>query len=369
MGSYAQAYRRTGKEALGQVVNFFENLRKRQEQKEVYNQLLNAVSEYQNNLQNATQEAELLPGGKIASPFEAEARAKMPENSLANFGIGQPEYKPTNPLGLPRPIPNNLPERQTREVPQGERYEKARGAYDEFANAIVPLIANPEIGGDMLSRINAIGGLLGKQVSGMKPEAPKISTRNPEYDIINELTGEVLFKGQEKKKPGDIEGRFENSSTGTYWTYDKNLGEFTDTGIPYDKKSGSSSKSGGKGGDDKDEKETPLKETVSELIANLKNLKPYTVNEDGSKTRWSDEDIKFEKDKTLEKIKLQLLRPRTYQFITNVEKKWGRYLPPDKLKSEAEKHFLSGNIGEDELKDIKTYLRYYSEDIYEGLTK
>ena len=91
----------------------------------------------------------------------------------------------------------------------------------------------------------------------------------------------------------------------------------------------------------------------------------------------SSEDIKYAKDNTLENIKLQLLKPRAYEFVNNIEDLWRegdatgsrQYLSPKELYDEAIKHAKSGDLDEKSQDEIANYLKYYSTDIYKGLTQ
>jgi len=64
-----------------------------------------------------------------------------------------------------------------------------------------------------------------------------------------------------------------------------------------------------------------------------------------------------------ENIKLQVFKkdPRAYEFVNNIEKKWGRPLNATDLGQEALKHAEAGNLNDKDAGAIATYLKYISQ--------
>jgi len=269
-----------------------------------------------------------------------------------------------------------------------DQYGQSQDRIKEFMMAIAnaPPGTNTDVFRDLL-------GFLQQQSEGYKPKDIKRTAVSPYSDVYDEY-GDKIKSGDKKSvnnlgkvdkmtstrvnAKGEKIQTWQNQTTGK--TYEKNVGKVRDT------------RSGTK--DDDKDKEKSLDDAFAKDIASLKNLDVYSYTKDGNKIpiygkddegkytidtgeyeKQSASDIRYKKDRILERIKLKLLSKRTYEFVNNIESKWRegdktgskQYLKPIELKKEAEKHYLAGNIDEEQLKEIKTYLKYYSVDIYKGL--
>jgi hypothetical protein len=262
------------------------------------------------------------------------------------------------------------------EIPQEERYGKAVNEANTF---LAQGLSDQDLD---LGRLQVLANALNQKAAGLKPKEFEPFSMSPgEKRAVrlkkNPQPGEDPYEWvenpkPEERKPFDIEGSMENDKTGTYWTYDKQTGQFIDTKVPFTrdvrKRTG--------GGSDKDEEEARLKDTVSPLIANIKNFEKYQkdpktgeylTDGKGNKIPKTSLEENYEKDLLMEKINLQLLSPRAYQWLGNINKMWNKkYLTPKELKDEALKHAESENLSEDEQNELATYLKYY-QSIYPGL--
>jgi len=365
---------------MGDLASILEANRKKEEQKQFFNTVVNLFDKWQQGQEKAGMTSDLKEGGQVNNVLS-------PENLK---GIGG--AKPTG-LNLGVNLPANLqnvgtnqpPETQTREISPKERYSKGQKNLDEFMQAIVPLIMNPDVDESTISRTNVLGTLAQQQAEKLKPKEPTYFNLNQgDKRFMQDESGikEVAFNP--KFDTSKIE-EYERDENGNYKVYTiegqkyynklkkdaqgKKIGEEL-TRIP--------TKGEGKTTVNiNPPEEKGLKDTTAKLIADLKNFKPYTVNEEGTKIPMDEKDIKYAKDTTLENIKLQLLaNPRAYEFVTNIEQLWKagdptgsrQYLSPKELYNEALKHAQSGEIDEEVQDQIATYLRYYSDDIYKGLT-
>lgn len=356
---------------LSEIGRILEENRKKEEQKKLYDTIVSYWDKYQEGQKSASMDRGLKEGGQVNNVFSP---ANFTGRNLAgetpagmNLNVNIPKTVQQENMA---PVP---PETQTKVFTPQEKYKKAETNLNEFVQSITPLIMNPNVDESQLSRVNVLSNLAKQQTESLKPKTGTISERDPfkRYVKTDELGNETTIQeAGNKPKLFDIEGDFKNPKTKTHWSFDKQTGKYFDTGIPYDPNESKTTVNIKQG------KENTLDKDTAKLIADLKNFKPYTIDDEGKQIPMSPEDIKYNKDKTLENIKLQLLSPRGYQFINNIEELWRagdktgtkKYLSPKELYDEAVKHAESGDIDETVQDEIATYLKYYSDDIYKGLS-
>jgi len=360
-------------QGLSEIASILEANRKKKEQEQLYSTLLDYYNKWQQGLKEAKMPVNLKEGGQVNNVFSPE-----------NFTSPISGQKPT---GMNLRIPDNVqqiqenmlpvaPQTQTRKVPAAEQHKLAQENLSDFVTSLASLLLNQNADDKLLSKVNVLSGLAQQETERTKPKVGTVFERDPfkKYverdDYGNEKT---IQEADSKQKPFDIEGSYKNSKTKTYWSYDKQTGKHFDTGIPYDPNEGRATVNIKTG---KDEVKK-LGDNASELVANLRNIDPYVKDKEGNyikddkgnKVRKTPEDLKYEQDKTLEKMKLQLLSGKTYHYLNNLELLEGSYLSPQQIKEAAERDYLNDEIGDEELKELKNYLYYYTENIYEGLAK
>lgn len=78
------------------------------------------------------------------------------------------------------------------------------------------------------------------EIEGNKPFETKTGEVYPSTNGIPNFEKPLWTPPEAPPKPQtfDIEGSYKNPKTGTYWTFDKNVGKPIDLGIPYDKNKG-----------------------------------------------------------------------------------------------------------------------------------
>jgi hypothetical protein len=160
---------------LNDLGNYLAEQRKKKEQVEVYKTLSDAVNQYQQRQKG------------IRSGIDpADTTFETGDSGITDMVLG--DY-----LGKP------------------ERYEKAQGNFEDFQNALIPAMLNPNADQNTLGKVNVLSQLFGRQTEQMKPQQPKIGSVNPEHDIINELTGDIIRKGTAKIEKPD--SRYERTAT------------------------------------------------------------------------------------------------------------------------------------------------------------
>jgi uncharacterized protein YnzC (UPF0291/DUF896 family) len=262
------------------------------------------------------------------------------------------------------------------EIPQGQRYQRGQQQLNDF---ISKGISNQDVD---LGRLKILADVLSGQVEGLRPKERDIKEIDP-----TKAAGYYDESGRwvETRKPVTPKEELGNRYERVVKTLrDGKYGDWGQLKTPTEKgeiwefigKDKPEKNNGTGAGKQKEEK--GLKDNTSKLIADLKNIDPYQRNSEtgeyitdnkSQKIRKTPEDIKYEKDLTMENIKLQLLSPRTYEWMGNIEKLWGKdYLSPKELKNEAIKHAQAGGLTEEEQDDIAKYLKYYIS-IYPGLIK
>ena len=365
---------------LSQIGQILEANRQKKEREQLYSTVTGLIDKWKQGQEEAKMPVALKEGGRVSNPFSPE-----------NFRSPISGEKPT---GMNLKIPENVqqiqgdmlpvaPQTQTREIPASERYQKGQENLSELMTSVMQVLTHPNADNELLSKVNVLSGLAQRETDMMKPKERKVGTYNPEHDVVFEDTGEVIRQGRQKKDTNKVK-EYEMSEDGSHKIYEiagqkyMNLIEKDAEGNQIGTKlERIPAKGEGKTTVNiKQPEDKRLKETTAKLIADLKNFKPYTINTEGEKVPMSAEDVKYEKDKTLENIKLQLLSPRAYEFINNIEMLWRegdktgskQYLSPKEIYNEAVKHAESENIPEEVQDEIANYLKYYSEDIYNGLT-
>jgi hypothetical protein len=88
----------------------------------------------------------------------------------------------------------SIPERQTTMTPQKEKYEKAKANLNQFKNSMAEIVSNPNVDQNALSRLNVLGSLAEQQVEALKPKEKDVGTFNPEYDVVDKNTGNIIRK-------------------------------------------------------------------------------------------------------------------------------------------------------------------------------
>ena len=409
MSSYAKSYYKYGRQTLNDIVNLFDQIRKKKENDNFYNSALEAYKSSQDRNNQLSQGFD--PNDikfDLASPVTQPGQQQVQPTS--NYGIpnltsqsqqpnniatmvNKPETPPLPDFGtwdatlgdyIPKTQETTTADGNTISTPSPERYNRSQANNQEFLNSVIPQILNSDNLAGQMQKINALASLLNQQTETMKPVSPETFNLGQGQTRFQQFPGQEPQKVAEgAKKETPASARYERIET-----FDvggkpvmrglvKGTNQWEDIGTKYfkpDKKDGSTSGSS---------KETGLKDSASELVANLKNIDPYERNIDtgeyrldnnGNKIKRNPDDIKFEKDKTLEKVKLQLLSPRSYQWIVNIQKLWQKndptkeYLSPQELGKEAIKHAQEGNLTEKEQNELATYLKYYNS-IYPGLIK
>lgn len=361
----------TVKANLQNLAGILEANRKKEEQKQFFSTVVDLYDKWKQGQEMASMKTGLKEGEEVTNVLS-------PENLTGITG-----KKPTG-LNLEVKIPENIqsnlpvdtaPETRTREISPKERYEKGQENLSDFVEAIAPLVMNPNIDESSLSRANVLTNLAQQQTERLKPKDPtyfNLGAGQKRFKTDESgKTEEVAFnpKDPEKKNIYERVETFNVKGKPVKMGLRKDNGEWEELGEAYYRPRVTNINI-------QQEEEGRLKESTAKLIADLKNFKPYSVDEAGNKVPMSSEDIKFAKDSALENIKLQLLKPRAYEFITNIETLWRegdatgsrQYLSPKELYNEVLKHAESGNLDEKTQDEIATYLRYYSQDIYKGLT-
>ena len=270
---------------LGQGINNLEAIleenRKKKEREQLYNNVVGLVNKYQEGLKSATnQDVALKEGGKVKNVLSSETFSGQRLGGGKPTGMGLDVNLPENTQQVQQNMAPVPPETQTRQISPQEKFKNAETIYSDFENAIIPILTNPNVGEEDISRLNIFRTIAEKQKEKFRPKERKIGTFNPEYDVVDETTGEVLRKGTQKQKPFDVEGSMKNPKTKTYWSYNKQTGEYFDTQVPYDQSEGKSSTTNNYGSGDYNY--SNLYSNVQEGIKVIKSLKsaPTEVNKE-----------------------------------------------------------------------------------------
>jgi hypothetical protein len=230
MGAIAKATRRTGYDlGLNQLGGYLKEQRKREERKDFYKKVLDVYNQANAKIKDA------------GNDDVSTETAKNPFYDPNSLGLGDEGVMSSlNPEMTPTQLEPSTYEKTIRTpVPQAEQYKRAKKVVGDFQTSLLPFLLDPDADQEQLSRVNALGQLVGNQVENLKPLQKKYEEYDPakgEHEI-DPITGErtVVREPQTKPKLFDIEGTFKNSKTKTYWTYDKQTGKPVDTGIEYEK--------------------------------------------------------------------------------------------------------------------------------------
>ena len=119
------------------------------------------------------------------------------------------------------------------DVPQDPNFYTQRTAQAQ-SDLIESLIS---LGADSNESNLALGNIesLINANAPLRPVQPDYMQLDPTKDLFDKTTLTVVRKGTPKPQVRDIEGRYENAETGTYFVFDKDKGEFIDTGVKFPK--------------------------------------------------------------------------------------------------------------------------------------
>jgi hypothetical protein len=207
MSAFARAARNINYDlGLNKITEALQKRDQEKKRQEAFRQIGEAYKQWEGGQQNATSE-QLLPGGKVTNPF-------APSPSMGIGGTpGQIIREGTTPLPSNVLEGISIPERQTTMTPQKEKYEKAKANLNQFKNSMAEIVSNPNVDQNALSRLNVLGSLAEQQVEALKPKEKDVGTFNPEYDVVDKNTGNIIRKGTPKKTQKKTDSIYERVET------------------------------------------------------------------------------------------------------------------------------------------------------------
>jgi len=223
-GEYYRAKQRTGglSGSLSPIFELLKEKQRKEEQKEYFNSLYSAYKSAKNK-QNTIANTQLEPSTFQEGQGNVLSTMMGPKNEFT-----PPDIESTQ--GITDEVLGDY-------IPRQERLNKSEDIGNDFT---IDQIMNPSEHIDA-GRINVLGNQLQSNANRLKPPKTTVSERDPlkRYVERDDLGNEkVIQEAGEKTKPFDIEGSVKNSATKTYWTYNKQNGQWEDTKIAYDPNEG-----------------------------------------------------------------------------------------------------------------------------------
>ena len=360
--------------AISQAGKQIDEEKKKKQEEDFYNSVANLYSQWKQKQNTISNSGPYQLQGEVNNVF-APGNFSAGERLGTNLGGFNGTVDTTK---FNTPETNTPPPIQTKMISPEEKYGNAEANLNTLQNAIAPLLLNRNVNEKEIGKANILSQLAQSQVERSKPKEKQFfnlgkNQKRFSYNPNNGKTKEVASNIVEQLKDNPLDKKIDeyvNTKNQKVLIFQKPNGE------TYEKPYGRVRETK-KGSSNKEPKDKTLKPSTAKLIADLKNFQPFTVNDLGVKNPMSPDDIKYAKDNTLENIKLQLLSPRAYEFINNIEDLWRegdktgsrQYLSPKELYNETLKHAKNGELDEKVQDEIANYLKYYSTDIYKGLTK
>lgn len=184
MGSIARATNRVGYD-LG-INNLRDALIQREKEKDqeaIYSAIGEAFNNWQNNQQKNVDSAVELTG-KVTNPF-----------SPGNITQGLGQNMPKNILGEVLQTSYN-PGIQTKTVKNPQAiYDEALLNKNNFDNTTMPMSLDKNFDAEQLAKLNLLKGIIDQQTNQLKPKEKDITQVNPEYDLIDKNTGNLIRQG------------------------------------------------------------------------------------------------------------------------------------------------------------------------------
>jgi len=378
MARYSTSYYKYGRQALNDVLNVFDQLRRQREERDFYNNLLNVYNEAIAKQKQISEgfdpnDIRYVPGKSVGEEIQL-GKDKINMESPGDYILG--DYIP--------------PTQEIKSIPNIERYKRAKNILGEFQENVLPILLNKNIDENKAAKINLLGNLLSQKAESLKPQQPEA------FNLGRGESRFIQYPGTEPIKIAEgqpYEQKEQNPFTkvgadGYIYQWDFEKKQFVKTNLRAPEKEWQFKS------DDNKEKSKSLSPATSKLIADIVNPNEYVTDEYGNVLKFavddkgnyvrdektgqykldpagvpmkiSETEKKYRQENALQNVKLQTLGPRSYEFVENIEKLWGRRLSPKELKDEAIKHARAGNLSDEEASEIADFLKYYSV-IYQGL--
>lgn len=202
MASYSKVFNRSGRQAVQDIVNAItlvgqqlDEQRKKQEEKELFNTLLEAYNQSKGRLQNIEDFNAgdvTFQEGDADTVFRTEARPQLetaPPDITSGEGITD--------IILPDVLLNKK-----------ERYKAGQEELSNFRNALLPIIMNPEASETVLKRGNILGDILTSDTEKLKPSGTKRTQEDPfKRTVVTDEFGDVIEIIEAEDKPKDKKSR------------------------------------------------------------------------------------------------------------------------------------------------------------------
>ncbi|MEM3091533.1 MAG: hypothetical protein QXD05_00145 [Candidatus Pacearchaeota archaeon] len=353
---------------LNQLGKFLEEQRKKKEENEFYNNLL--------NIYNRAKERQR----QISEGFDVNDITYNPgksEDEIGDYILGDI---------IPKETQIKI-EGQKINIPSSERYSKAKNVFNEFQESMLPYILKEDLDTNRINKVNILSNLLAKEAEELKPKQPESFELGRGESRFIQYPGNLPIKVAEGEKFETEKNPFVKVGADGYlyqWDFDKKKFEKTNLKAPAKEWQF----------EPKEKQSKQLSQSTSKLIADILHPKEYVTDEFGNVLKFktdkkgnfvrddntgkyiidpagkpmkiSEEDRKYQKENALQNIMLQTLGSRSYEFIKNMEKLYGRRLSPQELKNEAIKHAKEGKLPDDAAGEIAEFLPYYNV-IYQGI--
>lgn len=211
MGHFAEAAQKANylsgvREGLSAIGSYLEKKRQKQEAEAFYKDITDKYNKYlERQKEIVSTDAKLKPDGQVSSVFSPESlggSSRLGKSTGMNLFDIKPEggggtIREKIPSLMPEPT---APETQTEKITDTEKYNESQKNLGEFESSIAPLILDPDISADEISRLNVLGSLSKAQTERMKPKNERftLSDGGQEYMFVD---GKPVLVAENKKDP------------------------------------------------------------------------------------------------------------------------------------------------------------------------
>mgnify|MGYP000988842448 CR=1 FL=1 len=247
MGSIARSLQRA--DYLKPTVDSLYGYLQRRRYEQGLQQLAEMLSGSENRIEDiytgTREEKTVTPTGRTTYPalgqLVGQDPVQRPETLLSSLANTQPKplmrlnpvtknYEEEKVVGVPETIT------ETKQIPRYTPQEQNKLAGQEINSFLRRLITSQDI---PMERGQVGLSALQQLANTYKPEIEELMSVSPGASIIGKKTGKEYYKNPKtENKLFDRELSKKNDATGTWWDFDKQTGQYVDTGIKYDKNEG-----------------------------------------------------------------------------------------------------------------------------------
>lgn len=206
------------------VAQIMENNRRKADQRQFFQKVSDAYNKWKEGQAAAQEDTQLNEGGQVNNPLSNIPQNPLKPNMGQAGGLTPATLSLLREKGLgeaPTTEPV-IPETQTHQASNMEKYDRAKANLADFLNTTTPMALNPNVSGEDLSRMSLLGKLAEGQTEGLKPkEADYFNLGKDQKRFRRDpYTGKITLVAEgEKSQSTDKTEEYERNEDGSYKVY------------------------------------------------------------------------------------------------------------------------------------------------------